>query len=168
MHIRCAALVTKRLVSPARSPHQSLPHLHTISLLSSVDLRRHNAATNIASSKFSVPCCDTVVRICPDPLSSICRHLHVLSAIECSHIRFHTGQRATARHEGAKPPFVDDLVSACRSRRFEILVMDMMKTRLTGTDISRPVQPRGLLLHRVLFRCNCKLRNFFLIANLPF
>lgn len=56
------------------------------------------------------------------------------------------------RHEGAKPPFVlDDLVPACESRRFEILVMDMMKTRLTGTDISRPVQPRGFLAHRVLF-----------------
>jgi hypothetical protein len=29
-----------------------------------------------------------------------------------------------------------------------------------------PVRPRGLLLHRVLFRC--KLRNSFLTAKLPF
>ena len=57
--------------------------------------------------------------------------------------------------------FLDDLVPACESRRFEILVMDMMKTRLTGTDISRPVRPRGFLSHRALFGWNCKVRNFF-------
>ena len=152
MHIRCAALVTKRLTSPARSPHQSLPHCPTCTpfhcyLLSICGDSTPQPISQAPSSLFHV----VIVRICPDPLSSICRHLHVLSAIESSHICFHTSQRATARHEGAKPPFVDDLVSACRSRRFEILVMDMMKTRLTRTDISRPVRPRGLLMHRVSF-----------------
>ena len=78
-------------------------------------------------------------RICPDPLPSrlefivtpMCRRrLNAPTSV------FTPARERHARHEGAKPPFVvDDLVSACESRRFEILVMDMMKTRLTCTDI---------------------------------
>lgn len=158
MHIRCAALVTKRLASPARtnpSPCPTRTPFHRY-LLSICGDTTPQPILQAPSPLFHV----VIIHICPDPTL---QHFHVLSAIEWYHIRFHTSQRATARHEGAKPPFVDDPVSACRSRRFEILVMDMMKTRLTCTDISRPVRPRGLLLHRVLvlFRCNCKLRNFF-------
>ena len=74
---------------------------------------------------------------------------------------FHTSRERRVRHEGTKPPFVVGVVSACRDRRFEILNMATMNTRLASTDIARSVSPRGFLADRVHLHCNCKLRNDF-------
>jgi hypothetical protein len=69
MHIRCVALVTKRLASPTRiNTVMGLTPLAHHFTATSVDLRRLNAAADIASPKSYVLWCDNLNLPFPTPL----------------------------------------------------------------------------------------------------
>ena len=136
------------------------PTLHTISLLSSGRLaktatQRRNQAQQAPNPTSNCDIQMNFFALAHSLHSQSLSSPHVLSAIEPNppHTYFsHQPAGDTHATRGAKPPFV---ASACGSRRFEILVMGMLNTRLASTDISRePSEPRGFLSDRDLFRSN--------------
>lgn len=90
------------------------------------------------------------VRINPDPRPRMSGfHLHLMSygRVNPRILRFTTSRTRYALHEGVKPHFVVYLVSACRNRRLENLIMGTVPTRLKPPPLGEIIGPRGCLTY---------------------